>query len=298
MPAASKPLQTSAPDLKAMLAKTGRLLKPGENWDKLEVLCFLAEQISDKLKRGGKMKLTLSDLNTFLSREGMPHDADVKGVVSKIFQLVHYQYERLGQHVQPKDQGSATNPNMHALDSLLALVVMEGQRVHDCFEPDAVSPARQDAQMHFLTGTKDTSSWALERPTKRLCSGTASFNAKSSIAHLPVPKATDLLTELKRLVPIDMFAIEDAKTSGAPTDAFLESQVRAQKEVERILHADLNCQPILWGNTPEERRVAFRSIVLLLHPDLGYASGEDSRAMKALELALKAFVKSELECPA
>merc|ERR1711865_269321 len=117
---------------------------------------------------------------------------------------------------------------------------------------------------------------------------------------LPVPKATDLLAELKRLVPINMFAIEDVNKSGAPTDSFTESLAAAQKEVERILQADLNCQPILWGNKAEERRVAFRRIVLLLHPDLDYVSElflhPDSRAIKALELSLKAFVKSELAC--
>jgi hypothetical protein len=296
MPAASKPLQTSASDLKAMLAKTGRSLKQGDNWDKLEVLCFLADQISDKLKRGGKIKLTLSDLNAFLSREGMPQDVDVKGIISKIFQLVHYQYERLGQHVQPKDHASATSRNMDALDSLLALVVMEGQRVHDCFEPEVVPPPREDVHHEKRPRVADTPNSVVEPPTKRPCLDTVPPSPEASMALLPVPKATDLLAELKRLVPINMFAIEDVNKSGAPTDSFLTSLAAAQKEAERILQADLNCQPILWGNNGEERRVAFRRIVLLLHPDLGYVSGEDSRAIAALELSLKAFVKSELAC--
>lgn len=294
MPAASNRLQTSGRDLKAMLKKTGLNLNKLDNLDKLEALHLLADQIRDKLKCGGKMELTLSDLNAFLSREGMPQDVDVKGIISKIFQLVHYHYELLAQHVQPKDLASATSRNMDALDTLLALVVMEGQRVHDCFGPDIVPLPREDAQKR--PRDIDTHNSGVEPPTKRPCLDTTTSSAEASMALLPVPKATDLLAELKRLVPINMFAIEDANKSGAPTDSFLMSLAAAQKEVERILQADLNCQPILWGSSRDERRDAFRRIVLLLHPDLGYVSGEDSRAIRALELSLKAFVKSELAC--
>lgn len=302
---ASKPLQTSGAQLKSMLAKAGRSLKVGDNWDKLEVLGFLAEQINDKLKRGGKTKLTLVDLNTFLCREGMSEDPDFKGIVSKIIQLAHQQHQRLGEHVRPRGEGRTECSNTDALDSLLALVAMDCQRVNDCFELEVLSPStkkQQDPSDEFESMMGEVATL-----NKRSCS-MASLTA--DIEHAPKLRCIDgavvraslfeaqasgrsLLADLRRLVPVNMLAIGD-EGDGTNPDFLAGRQAAAQKEVDRILQADAEKQPILVGNSAEDRRVAFRRIVLLLHPDLGFVSGEDAQAIKALDLSLKAFVQSEL----
>merc|ERR1711971_534264 len=107
---------------------------------------MLGDQINDKLSRGGKIRLTLADFNLFLSREGLEEGLDLKGGISKIFQLVYAQQARLQEHVCPRSQGSPGHPQADALDSLLALVAMDTQRVNDCFELTESSPLRKRAR--------------------------------------------------------------------------------------------------------------------------------------------------------
>merc|ERR1712232_1039190 len=127
--AATMALQTSASDLKALLAKAGRPLKTGENLDKLEVCSSLADQIKWVLRHNGKMQLSLGGLNAFLVREGMSEVADFKSAVSKIIHLVHLQQERLNSHGRPRESRQSADCDTRAIDDLLALVVMDKKSI-------------------------------------------------------------------------------------------------------------------------------------------------------------------------
>jgi len=300
MPGMTKPLQTSGAQLKTMLGKTGRSLKQEDNWDKLEVLKLLTEQITDKLKRGDRIKLSLADLNVFLHQEGMQEDTDFKGIVSKILQVVHLQYERLGAHVRPRSEATA------ALDSLIALFAMDEARVNHCFAIEVYTPSAHASDIKSEGSVPKDSShvdgsgpekqdhespWKRPRVQKEPVI-TENCIAESALSH---EYERNVLEDLARLVPVSMLALADEEKPTSP-GAVLASKEAAKKEIERILQADAQGHPILLGSDADERRVAFRHVVLLLHPDLGFVSASDPRAIKALDLSLKAFVQSEVTC--
>merc|ERR1711976_551158 len=89
---------------------------------------------------------------------------------------------------------------------------------------------------------------------------TLEFSAKEAI----------LLEDLKRLVPAGILAIGDCSARCRSVALQSERKNAAQKEIERILRAEARSHPVLVGDTQEERRAAFRQIILLLHPDLGF----------------------------
>lgn len=257
MPSDSKPLQTSGSQLKEMLVKMGRPLQPDDRFEKLELLELLAEVINYYLRGAGKVALTLPELNAFLVREAMSEAPDYKEALSKIIQICLQQRNRLGEYVGPR--------NTAMLDSLLALVVME-------------DPKDEAGELAITPIPK----------RRRVESNTAGVGMLENVA----AKET-LLADLKRLVPLQVvLAIGDV--SDDSSEATAKRKAEAQKEVDRVLEADRTGQPILVGSNAEERRVAFRNIVLLLHPDLAFVSADDARAIEALSVSLKAFVQSEI----
>merc|ERR1712039_719972 len=98
-----------------------------------------------------------------------------------------------------------------------------------------------------------------------------------------------------QMIPVGMLSLANGEASHLPDD-ILARKDSAQKEIERILQAHAHGQTILFGSNADERRVAFRHILLLLHPDLQLVSASDLLAKKALSLSLKAFVQSEATC--
>jgi len=257
MPSDSKPLQTSGSQLKEMLAKMGRPLKPDDRFEKLELLELLVEVINYYLRGAGKVALTLPELNAFLGREAMSEAPDYKEALSKIIQICLQQRHRLGEYVGPR--------NTAMLDSLLALVVME-------------DPKDEAGELAITPIPK----------RRRVESNTEGVGMLEDVA----AKDT-LLADLKRLVPLQV-VLAIGNVGDDSSEATAKRKAEAQKEVDRILEADRTGQQILVGGNAEERRVAFRNIVLLLHPDLAFVSADDARAIEALNVSLKAFVQSEI----
>jgi hypothetical protein len=342
----------------------GRSLKPGDCFEKPELLELLVEVINYYLKGVGRIALTLPELNAFLMREEMSEASDYKGAVSKIIQICLQQRKRLGEYVGPR------KGNIDMLDSLLALVVMEDapmrrseqdeqeQDRNEKAGEDATSPELpqkrrrpdddvagmlQDAPMrrpeqddqaqdrNEKAGEAATSPELLQkrrRPDNDVSSmledapmrrpeqdeQEQDMNEKAGEdATSPEPPqkrrrpdndvagmledetAKDtLLADLKRLVPLEVVLAIGDLGDDSSEDSLAKRKAEAQKEVDRILEADRTGRPILVGSDAEERRVAFRNIVLFLHPDLALVSADDANAIKALNISLKAFVQSEV----
>jgi hypothetical protein len=286
MLAATKPLQTSASELKTLLCKAGRPLKSSDGTpDKLEVCGFLAEQINWVLRHKGKMQLTLDELKAFLDREEVPADADFKSAVSKIILLVHLQKERL---IRAREDQQSAGCNTGMIDNLLALVAMDKRRVDACFERES-----ETLPVTVVDSVAEALASSAEPAAKRVCLGVTPANdATPDEATL----TSNLVAELKRLVPVNMLAIANVEHHDhATANTLSERQATAKAEINRILQAHADGLAILNGKNAEERRTAFRHIVLLLHPDLGLISGDDMSAMQALDLSLKAFVRSEVQ---
>jgi hypothetical protein len=359
MPAASKPIQSSARQVKELLAKTGRFLLMSEQYDKLEAVVELAQRINDKLEHGAKMDLTLSDLNAFLRREGIIEELDVKGCVSKVIQFVHSQRERLASYAQAGVDGAQKAIDAEkVLHDLLKLWGMEYQEVENCFAIEAYSASASNGQKRdrdddgidshdksvaetegkrqrlkdrsvareTLDGVAETALVVAERLAshgqnrdrddegtdfqfkpvaenegnrQRIKDGSVARETLNGVAEtapvvaetaLVVPRRARLVEDLKRLVPANILALEDTNETGSSTDR----HALALAEVARILEADSDGSPILLGDTIDKRRQAFRAVVRLLHPDVGLVSADDARAMQALDLSLRSFMKSEL----
>jgi hypothetical protein len=272
------------------------------------------------------MKLTLSDLNACLSREEMTEEPDFKGCLSKIIQFVHTQRERLAQYVGEKKIENAER----LADDLIKLWAMEDQRVENCFEIVPVSKVvskRQisedrpsDGQKHdpvaekslALISEHQVSEPRPERVPEKLPALMSEHQVSESRSEPQIsspgtekrqrskdrlddalviaPRHVRLVEDLRRIVPASILALED----GTKEDASADRRALAKAEIDRILQADMEGTAILLGDTAEHRRQAFRSIVRLLHPDVGLVSTDDARALKALDVSLKSFLKSEL----
>jgi hypothetical protein len=308
MPAASKPIRTSAPQIKGLLAKTGRFILMSEQYDKLEAVVELVERINDKLDHGTKMELKLSDLNAFLSREEITEELDIKGCVSKLLQFVHSQRERLAEYAHAHVDGEKKQADADkVLHDLLKLWGMEYQEVEKCFEIEVYSPKR-DRDVEATDGLANENkrqrigdrsvdvdqpaemALAVEMDLAVVPGQTRPVEDSAERALALVTRQARLVEDLQRLVPASILVIED----GSAGDALADRRALAQAEVERILQADSKGNPILLGDTIDKRRQAFRTIIRLLHPSVGLVSTDDERAMQAVRLSLEAFMKSEL----